>query len=364
MVWDDELTLPEDTVTELINGPLSASASPGPSIQTLPPFLTPQNHRRARSSSSSDFPPPMPLRRTTSDVRPVPFSAKFQRVHPGTTGVTVLEHLERLDAVEAGLERLGMRDGMEDEMDEEEQDVGDLASSSSKSQAKPDVPVIVTDNASLASRPEASGSLSASALSRGSELPSVREAETEMAEEDEEAVTEADVDSPVDEAGMAAMSKSMSYIDMDGTIPKRGHGHRFTTHGSEHGPRRSLDWMQEEPTKKKTVVAEASFLCSWSVFLCNAKLNCVTRILTASGDDGEETIIFSVWFLRCLGMGMDTYFLDIYYYSYCRAQLRYFPVSRSVAYFVASRRALIQEREESIRLASSTHQSTPSYFCC
>lgn len=256
MVWDDELTLPEDTVTELINGPLSASASPGPSIQTLPPFLTPQNHRRARSSSSSDFPPPMPLRRTTSDVRPVPFSAKFQRVHPGTTGVTVLEHLERLDAVEAGLERLGMRDGMEDEMDEEEQDVGDLASSSSKSQAKPDVPVIVTDNASLASRPEASGSLSASALSRGSELPSVREAETEMAEEDEEAVTEADVDSPVDEAGMAAMSKSMSYIDMDGTIPKRGHGHRFTTHGSEHGPRRSLDWMQEEPTKKKTVVAE------------------------------------------------------------------------------------------------------------
>lgn len=222
MVWDDELTLPEDTVTELINGPLSASASPGPSIQTLPPFLTPQNHRRARSSSSSDFPPPMPLRRTTSDVRPVPFSAKFQRVHPGTTGVTVLEHLERLDAVEAGLERLGMRDGMQDEMDEEEQDVGDLASSSSKSQTKPDVPVIVTDNGSLASRPEASGSLSASALSRVSELPSVREAETELAEEDEDAVEDVDVDSPVDEAGMAAMSKSMSYIDMDGTVPRRG----------------------------------------------------------------------------------------------------------------------------------------------
>lgn len=198
-----------------------------------------------------------------------------------------------------------MRDDMEDEMDEEEQDVGDLASSSSKSQTKPNVPVIVTDDASLAPHQEASGSMvSASALSRGSELPSVREAETELAEEDEEAIGDVDADSPVDEADMAAMSKSMSYIDMDGTMPKRGHGHRFTSHGSEHGARRSLDWMQEEPVKKKTVITEASF--SLSVSGCRMILNCTTHMSIAFGDDREETTIFSVRFVRCLGMDMGS----------------------------------------------------------
>lgn len=195
----------------------------------------------------------MPLRRTTSDVRPVPFSAKFQRVHPGTTGVTVLEHMERLDAVEAGLERLARHDSIQEDEDEEEQDVGDLSSSSSK----PQIPAIVTADVEGSSqvRPEASGSgLSASMISRGSELPSVREADLEPPEEDDEAL----LDSPVDEADVGAMSKSMSYMDMEGTMGRRAQGHRWPIHTSEHAPRRSLDWMQEDSGRKRMVISEVS----------------------------------------------------------------------------------------------------------
>lgn len=50
------------------------------------------------------------LRISTDSSRPVTFAAKFQRVHPGTTGVTVLKHLECLDAVEASLSMLGQQD--------------------------------------------------------------------------------------------------------------------------------------------------------------------------------------------------------------------------------------------------------------
>ncbi|KAK2463289.1 hypothetical protein APHAL10511_004944 [Amanita phalloides] len=101
LVWDDEMEIPEDgtdTITEPqpLSPRLSVSSTPAP--------------KRTRSHSSSDFPPSM--RRTSTDAcglpRPVPFVAKFERVHPGTTGVTVLEHLERLDAVEAGLQRLAI----------------------------------------------------------------------------------------------------------------------------------------------------------------------------------------------------------------------------------------------------------------
>lgn len=100
LVWDDDAEIPEDNAdtvigTHPLSPPLSINSVPAP--------------KRARSHSSSDFPPSM--RRTATDAsgipRPIPFAAKFERVHPGTTGVTVLEHLERLHAVEAGLQRLG-----------------------------------------------------------------------------------------------------------------------------------------------------------------------------------------------------------------------------------------------------------------
>ena len=84
-----------------------------------------RNNRARSQSYGSDFPPPM--RRTSTDAtgapRPVPFAAKFQRIHPGTTGVTVLEHLERLDAVEASLQRLES-DETAPSAEEEEMDMG------------------------------------------------------------------------------------------------------------------------------------------------------------------------------------------------------------------------------------------------
>ncbi|PFH51476.1 hypothetical protein AMATHDRAFT_142297 [Amanita thiersii Skay4041] len=104
LVWDDEIEVAEDAAPDL-------SASPRISTSTVP------TQRRTRSHSSSEFPPP--IRRMSMDAsglpRPIPFAAKFQRVHPGTTGVTVLEHLERLDAVEASLQRLSI--GSHEEVD-------------------------------------------------------------------------------------------------------------------------------------------------------------------------------------------------------------------------------------------------------
>src|SRR5258708_24074161 len=97
---------------EAIHEPQNGPPSPQLSISSVP---VPNRPRRL---STGDFPPP--IRRAATDApgvpRPVPFARKFQRVHPGTTGVTVLEHLERLDAVEQSLSRLGS-DETEEEVD-------------------------------------------------------------------------------------------------------------------------------------------------------------------------------------------------------------------------------------------------------
>jgi len=102
----------EEDIPDLPNGP----PSPQLSVNSVPA------PKRVRRQSTGDFPPP--IRRTATDApgvpRPVPFARKFQKVHPGTTGVTVLEHLERLDAVEQSLSRLGSDEA------EEEVDVGDV----------------------------------------------------------------------------------------------------------------------------------------------------------------------------------------------------------------------------------------------
>ncbi|KAF7315706.1 PI3K/PI4K domain-containing protein [Mycena indigotica] len=108
LVWDDEVEISEEDGDEpVVSSRMSVRSGPLP--------------RRARSrSNGSDFPPP--LTRVSSE-RPVPFAAKFKRVHPGTKGIDVLEHLERLDAVEASLQRLGADDEYDE--DDEEVDVGD-----------------------------------------------------------------------------------------------------------------------------------------------------------------------------------------------------------------------------------------------
>ena len=199
-MWDDELEMPEETIQELPNGPTSPQSM---NAVPLP--------RRARSQSSGEFPPPM--RRTPTDAsgvpRPVPFAAKFQRVHPGTTGVTVLEHLERLDAVEASLQRLGV-----DET--EEVDVGDAAV-----------------KARVSSRPESISNVPTSPFSPpGSPLPTVHEVSSSR--------------SSIAEEDLVALSKSTSHVE--GLYP-------FGQQGMVSNA--GIEWIQTANSPaKRTVVVE------------------------------------------------------------------------------------------------------------
>ncbi|KAJ3517217.1 hypothetical protein NLJ89_g658 [Agrocybe chaxingu] len=218
LVWDDEIEVPEDTMHDNPNGP----PSPQLSINSVPP------PRRSRSQSigGGEFPPPM--RRTSTDAsgapRPVPFAEKFQRVHPGTTGVTVLEHLERLDAVEASLQRLGS-----DVVDEEEEDVVEVVRSKSNSGAKvqtgsshsaPTTAVLSSPFTPPGSPP----------LATVPELPSRR--------------------SSIDEEDLVALSKSTSHVE---SSPYDRRQPTLSTAG--------MEWIQnaESPAKRTVIVEVCSF---------------------------------------------------------------------------------------------------------
>ena len=195
------MELPEETIQELPNSPASPQ-----SMNNVP------LPRRARSQSSGEFPPPM--RRASTDAsgvpRPVPFAAKFQRVHPGTTGVTVLEHLERLDAVEASLQRLGV-----DET--EEIDVGDAATK-------------ITSNipTSPFSPP-------------GSPLPTVHEVSSSR--------------SSIAEEDLVALSKSTSHVEGLYSFGQQG---GVSSAGIENA---GIEWIQTaDPPTKRTVIAEVRHL--------------------------------------------------------------------------------------------------------
>jgi hypothetical protein len=164
-------------------------------------------------------------------MRPVPFSAKFQRVHPGTTGVTVLEHLERLDAVEASLERLAA----ENETEEIEEDVGECSSAPR--------PISAANRLAL----------SESALVASSSAPS-RAGAPELAP-----VPETDSPTPSTlieehEEDVVALSKSLSHLDT-GPLSAGLHVRGMSSY-SAHVANRTLDWMQEEPAKKRVMISE------------------------------------------------------------------------------------------------------------
>ncbi|OAX42520.1 hypothetical protein K503DRAFT_766700 [Rhizopogon vinicolor AM-OR11-026] len=234
LVWDDEIEIMEEVPRPPGVGP--TPASPRPSVSTMP------LPRRTRSHSHSAEFPPASRRRSSEAERPVPFSAKFQKVHPGTTGVTVLEHLERLDAVEAGLQRLGVEEPVIEE-DEEEVDVG----MSSASQP----PLIPFDS------PQASDLTSQQFTPPGSpggltSVPEDRSLAGSVTEED-----------------LAVMSKSMSHVESPFTTQhNRWNSHAGRPH---HQPDRNLDWMNvdEVEQQKRTVVVErlemvaAKPLLSW-----------------------------------------------------------------------------------------------------
>ncbi|KAJ6609906.1 phosphatidylinositol 3 and 4-kinase-domain-containing protein [Mycena sp. CBHHK59/15] len=191
LVWDDEIEIAEEDLQE--------RPHPSPRLSISSPELG----RR--------FPPPM--HRMSTDAsgapRPVPFAAKFKRVHPGTKGIDVLEHLERLDAVEASLQRLGM-----DEYDEEEVDVGESSST------KPiQVPKNQTSSSSFVATPP---------------LPTVPEVPS---------VTSSDVE----EEDLVMLSKSTSHVEGSPTHQ------RWASQGGPSG----VDWMNSDDTvPKHTVIVE------------------------------------------------------------------------------------------------------------
>ncbi|KAF9071700.1 phosphatidylinositol 3 and 4-kinase-domain-containing protein [Rhodocollybia butyracea] len=223
LVWDDEIEVSEASNgldEDQRNEPL---ASPKLSISSVP--ILP---RRPRSTSaSSDFPPP--IRRMTTDTsglpRPVPFSAKFQRVHPGTTGVTVLEHLERLDAVEASLQRLEITS------DDDEVDVGESSSQARKKQSSHSRNVSSSSDPSFPSPFSPPGS---------PPLPTVPEM--------------ASLESSITEEDLVALSKSTSHMEDPPTNSSRGH-HRWASQALGSGS--GVDWLQDhEAPVTRVVISE------------------------------------------------------------------------------------------------------------
>lgn len=196
----------------------NSPSSPRLSINSVP------LPRRTRSQSSgSEFPPP--IRRTSTDAsgapRPVPFAAKFQRVHPGTTGVTVLEHLERLDAVEASLQRLGVGETIEEEV-EVEVDVGVVAST------------VLPKPISAPRRPiESSSNVATSPFSPpGSPLPTVHEVSSSA--------------SSIAEEDLVALSKSTSHIESANPFNRPDN---LSSAG--------IEWIQTSgESQKRTVITE------------------------------------------------------------------------------------------------------------
>jgi len=274
LVWDDEVEVANDEVAEIFNAPLSAS--PKPSIMTLPPQLP--SHRRTRSHSGSDVTkkqargasgfPPTQIRRSSSSAsesdatRPVPFASKMPRVHPGTRGVTVLEHMERVDAVEAGLRRLVLPDPddnvIPEEDEPEEVDVG-LPSSTTPSSSRPST-IRATATVESSSALEDSLILSSPLISASTSgdaagdlthfsLPTagIHSMESSMTEDD-----------------LVAMSKSMSVLDpspqplhMRWNSNENQSGANGTGNNAEASPH-NLEWMDPDASdaRKRIVINE------------------------------------------------------------------------------------------------------------
>lgn len=236
LVWDDEIEVSGEDLLEMANGTRPNQvpmASPTASINTVPlPATEPRRHRS--QSTDGGFPPPM--RRVSTEItgvsRPVSFSANLSRVNPATTGVVMLERLERLDAAEAGIRTL--YSAPESALgDEEEVDVGE-----SRSRSRPPLPNDQVGESStsvnLLSPPQA--------IER---LPSVPEIEDGHVDALAASITEED---------LVMMSKSMSHID--GRPPLHT---RWSSHGGARDERPNLDWMHidsSESPKKRTMIVE------------------------------------------------------------------------------------------------------------
>jgi phosphatidylinositol 4-kinase type 2 len=259
LVWDDELESthetfkPEDEDAHANEDPFEDNedrpSSPHASISTMPLPAPPARLSLSRPRVQkvvSDFPS-----RRSADfhkfARPVSFATTYNKVHPGTTGVAVLEQMERLDAVEASLKKLGGSAG-EDNSGNADREVDVAEASTSTRNNRPQAPGRVSRSSSSHTHSNDdsvppmmiasfSGPFSPGDLSDG--LPAVAE---EAPSSNASEVGDGDED-------FAQMSKSMSY--MDGRPPVHSRW------ASQDGNRPRLDWIiDEEMPKPKMVVVE------------------------------------------------------------------------------------------------------------
>ena len=230
-------------------------SSPHASVSTMPlPTPTARlNFARQVPQRAISGPP-----RRSADflrfTRPVSFSTTYSKVHPGTTGVAVLEQMERLDAVEASLKKLSSGvDGDNSRNADPEVDVAE-STIHTNTRNRPSGPSSAPGRVSRSSSSHThtysdsdtvppvmiasfSGPFSSGGVSDG--LPAVVEAPSSQASE-------------VGDEDLAQMSKSMSYMDARPSFHSRWM--------SQDGDRPRLDWIidEGEAPKVKTVIVEVS----------------------------------------------------------------------------------------------------------
>jgi phosphatidylinositol 4-kinase type 2 len=265
LVWDDEVESTHEMFKtedddhhendDPFGDPEDRPSSPHASINTMPlPAPTPRlSFGRPRQQRFASSPP-----RRSADflnfTRPVSFSTTYSKVHPGTTGVAVLEQMERLDAVEASLKKLGGGVGGDSSGNPDREE--DVAESATSPRTRNKRPSILTSAPGRISRSSSShthtysnddgvspimtasfsGPFSPGGISDG--LPAVaEEAPSSNASE-------------VGDEDLALMSKSMSYMDARPSIHSRWM--------SQEGDRPRLDWIidESETPKSKTVIVE------------------------------------------------------------------------------------------------------------
>ena len=268
LVWDDEVESThemfkvEDEVHHESEDPFEdhedRPSSPHASISTMPlpaPAARLSFTRPRMQKATSNF----PSRRSADFLnftRPVSFSTTYSKVHPGTTGVAVLEQLERLDAVEASLKKLGGGvDGDNSGNADCEVDVAESPTSPSTKNGRLFGPVSAPGRMSRSSSSHThnnddgvppimtasfSGPFSPGGTPDG--LPAVaEEAPSSNASE-------------VGDEDVAQMSKSMSYMDGRPSLHSRWL--------SQDGNRPRLDWIidEGETPKPKVVLVEVRAL--------------------------------------------------------------------------------------------------------
>ena len=229
-------------------------SSPHASINTMPlPAPTPRlSFARPRQQSFVSGPSRRPVGFLNS-TRPVSFSAMYSKVHPGTTGVAVLEQMERLDAVEASSKKLGGGvSGDNSGNPDREEDVTESATSPRTKNSRPGV-------ISAPGRISRSSSSHTHTYSSDDGVPPMMTASFSgpfspggvpdglPAAVEEGAPSNA---SEVGDEDLAQMSRSMSYMDARPSV----HSRRM----SQDGNRPRLDWIidEGETPKSKTMIVE------------------------------------------------------------------------------------------------------------